>query len=46
VKQSNLNLTNNLIKAGGGINIQDNYGSTPLHFGNSLEKLGFLMKHN
>ncbi len=38
---SNLNLTNTFIMAGTDLNIQDKYGLTPLHYGNSLEKLRF-----
>jgi hypothetical protein len=37
----NLNITDSLIKAGAHLNIQDKYGLTPLHNGNSLILLNF-----
>ncbi len=38
-------MTNTIIIAGAGLNIQDKNGSTPLHFGNRLEKLCFSIKY-
>jgi hypothetical protein len=34
--KNNVNITNTLIKAGVELNIQDNYGYTPLDYGTSI----------